>query len=150
METTTGSGASRIVVGVDGSHGSQAALRWALRQAAATGSRVEAVLAYDSGLAWIDVGSDYEDSWTQHAAEQARQELDRVLEAVAPEVHSVPVHEVVVEGAPAEALVELAKDADQLVVGTRGRGGFAGLLLGSVSQRCVERAPCPVVVVPDC
>lgn len=140
---------SRIVVGVDGSHGSHAALRWALKQAATTGSDIDAVLVYDSGLAWIDVGSDYQDSWAHHAAEQAQAELSRVLEAVAPEPRSVPIRAVVVEGQPADALVELARDADELVVGTRGRGGFAGLLLGSVSQRCVERAPCPVVVVPD-
>ncbi len=140
---------SRIVVGVDGSHGSQTALRWALEQAATTGSDIDAVLVYDSGLAWIDVGSDYEDSWARNAAAQAQTELRRVLEDVAHEPRSVPIRAVVVEGQPADLLVELARDADELVVGTRGRGGFAGLLLGSVSQRCVERAPCPVVVVPD-
>lgn len=140
---------SRIVVGIDNSPGSRAALRWALGQAAVSGSEIDAVLAYDSGLAWIDVGSDYESSWLQHASQAAREELDRVLGEVAPEPRSVTINEDVVEGPPADVLVQTAKDADLLVVGTRGRGGFAGLLLGSVSQRCVERAPCPVVVVPD-
>ena len=136
------------MVGVDGSDGSRAALRWALEQAATTGGDIDAVLVYDSGLAWIDVGSDYQDSWAHHAAEQAQTELTRVLDDVAHEPRSVAIRPVVVDGRPADVLVELAKGADELVVGTRGRGGFAGLLLGSVSQRCVERAPCPVVVVP--
>jgi nucleotide-binding universal stress UspA family protein len=140
---------SRIVVGIDSSSGSRAALRWALRYAAVTGSEIDAVLAYDSGLAWIDVGSDYESSWTEHAARNAREQLARVLDEVAPEPRSVTIRATAVESPPSEALVELARDADALVVGTRGRGGFAGLLMGSVSQRCVERAPCPVVVVPE-
>jgi nucleotide-binding universal stress UspA family protein len=140
---------SRIVVGIDDSPGSRAALRWALGYAEATGGEIDAVLAYDSGLAWVDVGSDYQSSWVEHAARTAREQLDHVLDDVAPEPRSVTITAEVVESPPSEALVDLAKDADLLVVGTRGRGGFAGLLLGSVSQRCVERAPCPVVVVPD-
>ncbi len=105
---------SRIVVGIDSSSGSRAALRWALRYAAVTGSDIDAVFAYDSGLAWIDVGSDYESSWTQHAARNAREQLDRVLDEVAPEPRSVTIKAAVVESPPSEALVELAKDADAL------------------------------------
>ena len=141
----TRNGSRRIVVGIDGSQPSQAALDWAVREAAATGGEVDAVIAFDSGLAWIDVGSEYQARIIEHAAAQARDELHRVINGLDP---AVPVHPLVVEGQAATVLVELARNAELLVVGTRGRGGFAGLLLGSVSQRCTERSPCPVVVVP--
>jgi len=142
-------GSRRIVVGIDGSPQSRAALDWATHEAERAGGEIDAVFAYDSGLAWIDVGSQYEAVIVEHAAERAKQELHRALDDQANERPSpVVVHPLVVEGEPARVLVELAREADLLVVGTRGRGGFAGLLLGSVSQRCAERSPCPVVVVP--
>jgi nucleotide-binding universal stress UspA family protein len=144
-----GSEDRRIVVGVDGSPQSRTALEWAVEQALRTGGDVDAVLAYNSGLAWIDVGSEAESLIVTRSAEVAKQTLhDTIAAAELPDDHSVRVHPLVVEGEPARVLVELAQHADLLVVGTRGRGGFAGLLLGSVSQRCAERSPCPVVVVP--
>jgi nucleotide-binding universal stress UspA family protein len=139
---------SRIVVGVDGSPGSRAALRWAVGEATTRGAEIEAVLAYDFGLAWIDIGSDAQPLLMERATGNAREQLHRILDEVLPEPRPVTVHAVVVEGIPAAVLVEMARNAELLVVGTRGRGGFAGLLLGSVSQRCIERSPCPVVVVP--
>jgi nucleotide-binding universal stress UspA family protein len=138
---------SKIVVGVDGSEESRSALTWALRQAHSTGAEVDAVLAYTTGVAWIDVGSEYQVPMMREAAKRAQRELDDVL-AQETMNDAVEVRAHIVEGAPADVLVEAADGADLLVVGSRGRGGFAGLLLGSVSQRCVERAPCPVVVVP--
>lgn len=139
----------RIVVGIDGSPESCAALEWAVRDAECTGGEIDAVLAYDSGLAWIDVGSEYESAIVKHSAAHASEELHEVLAAMRPDGNwPVTVHPLVVAGQPAEVLVELARDADALVVGSRGRGAFAGLLLGSVSQRCAERSTCPVVVVP--
>jgi nucleotide-binding universal stress UspA family protein len=138
----------RIVVGVDGSEGSRVALQWALEEAAATGSEVVPVLAYDVGLAWIDIGSDYEASMIKRAAEKAHREIHAVVDALDTHALGVTLHPLVIEGLPPDALVEAARGAELLVVGSRGRGGFAGLLLGSVSQRCVERSPCPVVVVP--
>ena len=140
---------TRIVVGVDGSAGAEAALAWALHEAEATGSDVTAVLAYSYDLWWIDGGADYEPKQIERKAVEARAALDDMVAKWVPESTSVPVHRIVVEGHPTDVLLEVARDADLLVVGSRGRGELAGLLLGSVSQRCAERASCPVVVVPD-
>jgi nucleotide-binding universal stress UspA family protein len=138
---------THIVVGVDGSKESRAALSWAFEHARGAGADLEVVLAYDTGVAWIDVGSEYEEPMKREAATRAQRELDAILAEENPD-DSVALSSRTVAGAPADVLVEAARAADLLVVGSRGRGGFAGLLLGSVSQRCVERAPCPVVVVP--
>jgi nucleotide-binding universal stress UspA family protein len=138
----------RIVVGVDDSLGARVALRWALNHAQMTGARVEAVHAYPFDLSWIDQTSDHVPLWRARALEQAKKDLDQVVDSVVDQSSTVEVQRIVVEGAPALALIEAAKDAELLVVGTRGRGELVGLLLGSVSQRCAEHAPCPVVVVP--
>jgi nucleotide-binding universal stress UspA family protein len=107
-------------------------------------------------VAWIDYdqGIEHLEEWKAGACRQARSELHRVIDEVVADlgpsaaIPSPPeVQALVVEGNPAHVLVELAKEADLLVVGSRGRGQFGGLLLGSVSQRCVERAPCPTAVV---
>jgi nucleotide-binding universal stress UspA family protein len=120
-----------------------------VREAHHTGDEVDAVLAYDSGLAWIDVGSEYQSAIVKHSAQHARTQLDLALATTRPDGDwPVAVHPLAVTGSPAEVLVEIARDADLLVVGSRGRGAFAGLLLGSTSQRCAERSSCPVVVVP--
>jgi nucleotide-binding universal stress UspA family protein len=147
--TEKGFSMTRIVVGLDGSSGSVAALEWALGHAELTRSEVTAVLAYSYDLAWIDGGMDYEPKWIEQKALAARRMLDELLAKIVPDTASVPVHPLVVEGPAAAVLVEIARDADLLIVGSRGRGAFTGLLLGSVSQRCVERSSVPVVVVPD-
>ena len=137
----------RIVVGVDGSEGAQRALRWAVAQAVLTGSQLQVVHGWHypfagsspfSGVAF-DVG-DLEAG--------ARAALDSAVAGVDLGGLAAPPDLVVVEHSAALALVEAAKGADLLVVGTRGRGGFAELLLGSVSQQVVHHAPCPVVIVP--
>lgn len=148
---------SRIVVGVDGSPGAVLALEWALAEAHVRGATLEVVHAYappytSYAYSMAAVGGGGEalmgaegDAWRQ-AAEDA---LDDVLAKAAGERTDVAVRRSVIEAlAPAPALVERSQDADLLVVGSRGRGGFAGLLLGSVSQQCVQHAMCPVVVVP--
>ncbi len=147
---TTPNRARRIVVGVDGSPESLEALAWAVDEAGRTGGEIDAVLAYDSGLAWIDVGSDYQAPLLEHSATRAKAVLHDALEGLGVEAStSVPVRPLVLEGRPARVLVELARDADLLVVGSRGRGGFTGVMLGSVAQRCAGHSPCPVVVVPS-
>jgi nucleotide-binding universal stress UspA family protein len=136
-----------IVVGVDGSQGSAAALRWALREARLRGTKIRVVHA------WV-----YPEVSTYHDAahvlripfgEEAAALLDRVVESVSSEAEGLEIEKVVVEGQAAPALVEAAKDASLLVVGSRGLGGFAGLLLGSVSQQCAHHATCPLVIVPS-
>ena len=135
-----------IVVGVDGSEESRRALRWAIDEARLRGARVVALRAWiypalaAGGL--IPATSDLVD---QLATTERKELADAVAEA-AP--GGVEVEQVVVEDAAARALVEAAAGADLLVVGSRGHGGFTGLLLGSVSQQCAHHAPCPVVIIP--
>lgn len=135
----------RIVVGVDGSPSSGQALRWALRQAALTGAAVDAVIAWRDPAAYVGYGWLISDS--SYAEFAAKRLSDIVASAVTPG-SGVTVRQHVVEGHPAQVLIDMARGADLLVVGNRGHGGFAGMLLGSVSQHCVANAPCPVVVVP--
>jgi nucleotide-binding universal stress UspA family protein len=138
----------RIVVGVDGSSSSKAALAWAVEQAGLTGSSVEAVTAWHypvmvGGIPFAPIGvidsPDYGDFATQV--------LSDVIGATVDPDGPVKVSSVVREGNAAQVLLEAAKGAEMLVVGSRGHGGFAEALLGSVSQACVHHAPCPVVIV---
>jgi nucleotide-binding universal stress UspA family protein len=142
---------SDIIVGVDGSTEAQRALEWALREAAVRGARVRAVHAYEIPVAYTGYhagGVMISPELTERAQEEAEQLLEKVIAAVeVPEGVHVQ-REVVADLQPAQALIAQSKDADMLVVGSRGRGGFTGLLLGSVSQQCVHHATCPVVVVP--
>ncbi|MEU1409736.1 universal stress protein [Streptomyces sp. NPDC005728] len=134
----------RVVVGVDGSQTSYAALRWAVRYAALLGGTVDAVSAWElpglygwSGPA-VDMDVDEAD-----ARERMARELSEVLGAEA----AGSVRSLVVEGNPADVLLRAAEGAEILVVGSRGRGGFARALLGSVSQHVTQHAGCPVVIV---
>ncbi|MFF7966567.1 universal stress protein [Streptomyces sp. NPDC007903] len=137
----------RVVVGVDGSPSSYAALRWAVRYAALVGGVVEAVAVWElPGLyGWsapaVDLDVDVEE-----AGQRMRQELTDVLGADAAD--SVRSH--LVHGNAADVLLRAAEGAELLVVGSRGRGGFARALLGSVSQHVSQHAACPIVIVrPD-
>ncbi|GLW73420.1 universal stress protein [Kitasatospora phosalacinea] len=141
---TENEGPARIVAGVDGSPSSRAALAWAVRQAELTGAAVDAVTAwqYPAGYGWpapVLQSFDF--------AAAAGQALAEAVEAVATRHGGVEIRQRVVQDHPATALLAAADGAELLVVGNRGRGGFAGTLLGSVSQHCVHHARCPVVVV---
>ncbi len=130
-----------IVVGVDGSPYGDAALRKALAEAENHGGQVTAVFAWQAPF------SSFPGLFDRAELEEAGKKflIERVS-AVAPSP-KVPLLPLVAEGDPAEALVAAAKDADLLVLGTRGRTRFAGFLLGSVSSRCAAAAACPVLLV---
>jgi nucleotide-binding universal stress UspA family protein len=133
----------RIVVGVDGSPSSKQALSWAARLAPTIGAHVQAVIAWSfpQTYGWPVMV----DGW--------RPEVDaaKVLEDALDEVfgpHRPPdLETLIAEGQPGKVLLGAGEGAEMLVVGSRGHGGFAGLLLGSVSAACAEHARCPVLVV---
>lgn len=156
MGTATGQGTSRsgrgrrrvagrIVVGVDGSEGSRRALRWAIGQAAARGADLQAVIVwqrifgYGRNSYWpadIDI------------AEGARKRLAETVADVTAGHPAVRIEQLTLEGEPGQALCAFSVDAGLLVVGSRGLGGFAGLVPGSVSTKCAHHSRCPVVIVP--
>jgi nucleotide-binding universal stress UspA family protein len=140
---TSASTRSRIVVGVDGSPSSVRALRWAAGQAELTGGELHAVTAWSMPTlyGWIPPVADFD--W----AGNARTALDKAIKEALDDTRAGLVRRHVVEGSAARALLSAAADADLLVVGSRGHGEFAGMLLGSVAQHVVAHAPCPVLVV---
>jgi nucleotide-binding universal stress UspA family protein len=138
---------SAVVVGVDGSAGSQAALAWAAEAARVRAVPLRVVQAY--AIPMPDHLFPAGVTAFQQALEFARQAAKSVVTTMVADLKSQPeLATVVLAGPAARVLVEQSSGADLLVVGSRGRGGFAGLLLGSVSQQCLQRASCPVVVVP--
>ena len=136
----------RIVVGVDGSQPSQAALEWAVAEAFLSGAEVEVVHAWSYPPMTYVTGLVPPPVFAQaNLAAKARSVVDDACKPLAGV--DVTLTRIVEEGPPARCLVERAAGADLLVVGSRGHGGLPGLLLGSVSQQCAQHAPCPVVIV---
>ena len=140
-----GFGAVRIVVGVDGSVPSTRALQWAAEEAIARGAALDVIHTWEVHHPWYPDGGHVDPEPFEQAGQVI---LDDAIASLA-ELGTVPadLRPVLAEDEAAPALLRAAADAVLLVVGSRGRGGFAGLLLGSVSQRCVEHAPCPVAVI---
>lgn len=134
---------SVIVVGVDGSAASIEALQWAARTADNTGAELVAVTTWDYPASY-GMTAGFGD-WDPAA--DAQKIADQAIAAAFPEPRPDTVRTVISQGHPAEILIEASRDAEMLVVGSRGRGGFVGLLLGSVSAYCAEHALCPVVVI---
>jgi len=137
-----------IVVGVDGSACADAALEFAAREAALRGARLRIVSAWEIIAALAPV-CPYPTVAVCGFKEQAESAVQIALARAAELEPKVPTEGTVLQGQPAQVLIEEAKDAALLVVGNRGRGGFSSLLLGSVSQQVVHHAPCPVTVVRD-
>ena len=142
-ENTTGR-RPRVMVGVDGSAPARAALEFAVGEARLRDAVLEAVMAVQlPDYAWIDpygVRIPEEDM-----LQRARERLDRMLASV--DTEDLELDPVVTAVPAPQALVDRSADCDLLVVGSRGRGGFRGLVLGSVSMQCVLHAHCPVTVV---
>jgi nucleotide-binding universal stress UspA family protein len=142
---TAGQGGSehRIVVGVDGSSHSEKALEWGAHLAATFGADIVAVSAWDypPAIGWGSVPQEWHPD--QDMAKVLQETLHKVFGAELPG----GLRTVVREGGAAKILLEESKGATMLIVGSRGHGGFAGLLLGSVSTNVAEHAPCPVLVV---
>ncbi|MFC0598300.1 universal stress protein [Streptomyces palmae] len=130
-----------VVVGVDGSRSSRDAVAFAFEEAAAHGARVEAVQAHPGHPAVSDEAQEW-------FAQRARAELSEATAGWAEREPGIVVEHVEDVGKPAQVLCHRARHARLLVVGTRGRGGLRGLLLGSVSRTLLHQAPCPVAVVP--
>ena len=128
-----------IAVGVDDSPGGRAALAWALAEARQWDARLEVVLAWSYLVQPI---AEFRPDFDEAAAAEV---LDKILGAH--DLSGVAVERTIVNELPARALLRASGTADLMVVGARGFGGFAGLLLGSVSQQVVTHAACPVVVV---
>ncbi len=143
-----------IVVGVDASEGGRAAFRWAVDEARVRGARLRAIfawtLSYPRGEGYGYMIGPIESvpyggvSDQRRAAEQV---LERATAHTLADTTGLDIEREVIEGSAADVLVSAASEADLLVVGSRGHGGFVGLLLGSVSQQCAHHASCPVVIV---
>ena len=143
-----GGGQELVVVGVDGSAESIAALRWAARYATASGARVRALLAWHYPGA---VGGPPIEKAPKAVHDQTDAQMHETLDTAIAKAYegrdSGGVEKAIGYGHPAQALIEASREADLLVVGRHGHGAFTGMLLGSVSIHCVTGAHCPVVVI---
>jgi len=144
---TSGEHEHRIVVGVDGSDPSKAALAWAIRQGRLTGATVEAIIAWELPVNYgtpaplMPPRMNFE--------ETATEVITLAIADVSGPDDQVTIRRKVVEGNAPRILLDASAGADLLVVGSRGHGGFVEALLGSVGQHCVHHATCPVVVIRD-
>jgi nucleotide-binding universal stress UspA family protein len=139
----------RIVVGVDDSHGAGRALRWARDEARLRGAHVQAVHAWHYPYLPTPPFMSSPSPGCDDLEVAARDELDHAVDGVDQSELAEPIERTLVwSDSAASALLAESKGADLLVVGSRGRGGFASLLLGSVSQEVAHHASCPVVIVP--
>jgi nucleotide-binding universal stress UspA family protein len=138
----------KIVVGVEGSDGSLEALKWAMGEARLRGAEIVALHAWTypvvTGTFEAVVPADIKVDF----AAESKELLDRTIKTITGGNGGVTVRPEVVQKPAAQALIEASRDADLLVIGSRGLGGFRGLLLGSVGQQCAHHASCPVVIIP--
>jgi nucleotide-binding universal stress UspA family protein len=139
----------QIVVGVDGSDSSRAALAWAYDEATHHSASITVISTWHppSMPMTPPYGSIPPEGYVSQPKREALDLLEKLIADLEERNPPVDVRTVIEEGNPAHVLIERSKDADLMVVGSRGHGGFAGMLLGSVSQHLVAHSDCPVVVV---
>ncbi len=134
---------NKIIVGVDGSASSNAALEWAAQEAEIRGSALELIHAWNYPNlgygGYVAVLEDFE--------KDASALLEEVVTATKESHPNLKLVSSLLQGPTAQTIMERAKEADMVVVGSRGRGGFSGLLLGSVGQQLVHHCPVPVVII---
>ena len=131
----------RVVVGIDGSEPSLAALRQGIRIATALGAKVEAVTSWEFPAGYAEFLTEYSPEG------DARSILTSAAESVFGATNPDWFSGSIVEGSPSHVLIEESRGAEMLIVGSRGHGGLAGVLLGSVSANCAQHADCPVLIV---
>ena len=136
-----------IVVGVDGSPGSRKALTWAAAEAATHGSDLQVVNAWEHTLMPPAGSVSVSEHEVPEDSQRTADDLVRIIKEELGDEPPVLVQPRVKQGRPAKVLIDESAEADLLVVGPRGHGGFAGLVLGSVSQHVAAYAKCPVTVV---
>jgi nucleotide-binding universal stress UspA family protein len=137
-----------IIVGIDGSGHSQRALEWAMKEAAIRHAPLAVITVHEALAGYFGGMAVYADdpARTEQAREAAQTETDKVLaELDGPHPESVTVK--AVHGFPVEELINAGKDADLIVLGSRGAGGFTRLLMGSVAAQVTQHAFCPVLIV---
>jgi nucleotide-binding universal stress UspA family protein len=142
---STPSGQGRIVIGIDGSPESAAALSWGIEEARLRGRGLRIVYAFP---ALVSILGTTAHEYFPQVEKEAAATFEHVL-AAAPAIDDLDVERSMLPGNPSQVLVDESREASLLVLGYRGRGGFAEMLLGSVAIHCVQRAHCPVVVVRD-
>jgi nucleotide-binding universal stress UspA family protein len=138
-----------IIVGIDGSGHSRRALEWAISEAAIRRTPLTVLTVHQLVRGW-SAAVEYpgDEDLTAHARKVAQEETDIALERLPAEARPPEVTVRAVGGLPAEEILRAGADADMIVVGSRGAGGFAKLLLGSVGTQVTHHARCPVVVIP--
>ena len=139
-----------IIVGIDGSAHSLKALEWAITEAAIRHAPLTVLTVHQAVAGYFAAPAQYpgDQDLTDQAREVAQKETDDILGKVGEGSRLPSVTVRAVNGLPAEELLRASAGADMLVVGSRGAGGFARLLLGSVSTQVTHHAHCPVVVIP--
>lgn len=139
-----------IIVGIDGSGHSRRALEWAMNEAAMrhTPLTVLTVQQAVAGFWGNPVVFPGDADLAEHARKRAQEETDNLLDELAAEDRPPSVSVFATVGAPAEEILKAAEDADMIVIGSRGAGGFKKLLMGSASTQVTHHAGCPVVVIP--
>jgi nucleotide-binding universal stress UspA family protein len=135
-----------VLVGIDGSPYGEAALDFAAEEASLRGAGLLIVCAWEMPMV-IDPMAAYPGEWFERMEQDADVLVKAAVARVKASYPAVPTQGKAIEGHPAVVLLEEAKNADMIVLGSHGRGEFASLLLGSVAQQVIHHAPCPVVVV---